>query len=70
MILAKNQGGIIGKTMTQNTTKHDKWEQCDTKHSALKTYLAGENISWILLLQPMHQQVYSYICAYISPIQT
>ena len=32
----KNQGGILGKTMTQNTTKNDKWEQCDTKHNALK----------------------------------
>ena len=31
MILAKNQGEITGKTMTQNTTKIDKQEQCDTK---------------------------------------
>ncbi len=35
----KNQGGIIGKTMTQNTTKNDKREQCDTKHNALKIYV-------------------------------
>jgi hypothetical protein len=34
----KNQGGIIGKTMTQNTTKTDKQEQCDTKLNALKIY--------------------------------
>ena len=25
--------------MTQNTTKNDKREQCDTKHHALKIYL-------------------------------
>ena len=31
----KNQGGIIRKTMTQNATKNDKREQCDTKHNAL-----------------------------------
>ena len=38
----KNQGRIIGKTMTQNTTKNDKREQCDTKdtkHNVLKTYM-------------------------------
>ena len=29
--------------MTQNTTTNDKPEQCDTKHNALKIYLAGEN---------------------------
>ncbi len=44
--------------MTQNTTKNDKREQCDTKHNALKTYLVGENIFRILLLQPTRQRLY------------
>ena len=35
----KNHGGIIGKTMTQNSTKNDKQEQCDTKHNAMKINL-------------------------------
>ena len=35
----KNQGGIMGKTMTQNATKNDEWEQCYTKHNALKIYI-------------------------------
>jgi hypothetical protein len=43
--------------MTQNTTKKDKRDQCDTKHNALKTYLAGENI-FRILLAPTRQQVY------------
>ena len=44
--------------MTQNTTKNNKQESCDTKHNALlKTFLAGENIFRILLLQPTRQQV-------------
>jgi hypothetical protein len=40
----KNQGGIIGKTITQNTTKNDERKQCDSKHNTLKIYLAEENI--------------------------
>ena len=31
--------------MTQNTTKNEKREQCDTKHIILKTYSAGKNTS-------------------------
>ena len=30
--------------MTQNTTKNDKREQCDTKHNALKIYLTRKNL--------------------------
>jgi hypothetical protein len=41
----KNQGGIIGKTMTQNTTKNDKREQCDTTHNALKIYLTRKKFT-------------------------
>ncbi len=44
-----------------NDTKHNKkfhkQEQCDTKHNALKTYLAGEHIFRIPLFQPTRQQV-------------
>ena len=39
MILAKIREES-GKPMTQNTKKHDKLEKCDTKHNALKIYLA------------------------------
>jgi hypothetical protein len=31
--------------MTQNTTKNDKWEQCDTKHNALKIYLTRKKFT-------------------------
>jgi hypothetical protein len=51
--------------MTQNTTKTDKGEQCDTKHDALKIYLAGENLFRILLLQPTRQQVYLFILGFV-----
>ena len=58
----KNQGGIIGKTMTQNTTKNDKREQCDTKHNALKIYLTRKNLlRRTLFLQPTRQRVYSIL---------
>ena len=53
----KNHGGINGKTMTQNTTKKGKWEQCDTKHSTLKIYLTRKKLLCTLFLQPTHQQV-------------
>jgi hypothetical protein len=46
--------------MTQNTTKNDKQEQCDTIHNALKIYLAGEKNFQILLHQPTRQRVYGY----------
>ena len=29
---SQKKGGIIGKTMTQNTTNNDKREQCDTNY--------------------------------------
>ena len=31
--------------MTQNTTKNDKREQCDTKHNALKIYLTRKKFT-------------------------
>ena len=45
--------------MTQNTTKNDKREQCDTKHNALKIYLTRKNLlRRTLFLQPTRQRVY------------
>ena len=44
--------------MTQNTTKNDKREQCDTKHNALKIYLTRKNLlRRTLFLQPTRQRV-------------
>jgi hypothetical protein len=50
----KNQGGIIGKTMTQTTTKNGKREQCDTKHNALKIYLTRKFYSVSYPVPPAH----------------
>ncbi len=46
MILPKiREESYIGNTMTQNTTKNDKREQCDTKHNSLKIiYLKRQKI--------------------------
>ena len=55
-----------GSDMTQNTTRNDKREQCDTKHNnTIKIYLAGENIFRILFLQPTRQQVFRVILNYL-----
>ena len=43
--------------MTQNTTRNNKQDQCDTEHNTLKKYLAGKNTFAILFLQPTCQQV-------------
>ena len=55
------RGVRSGSDTTHNTTRSDKWEQCDTKHNALKIYSAGENIFQILFLQPMHHRVFSSV---------
>ncbi len=31
--------------MTQNTTKNDKWEHCDTKHNAMKINLTRKKFT-------------------------
>ena len=38
--------------MIQNTTKNDKWEQCDTKDNTLKIYFVEENIFRIPFVPP------------------
>ncbi len=40
--------------MTQNTTKNDKREQCDTKHNALKIYLTRKIYSLSYPVPPAH----------------
>jgi hypothetical protein len=40
--------------MTQNTTKNDKREQCDTKQNALKIYLTRKIYSVSYPVPPAH----------------
>jgi hypothetical protein len=51
--------------MTQNKTKNDKREQCDTKHNALKIHLTRKKITpyRTLFLQPTRQRVLHTICS-------
>ena len=48
--------------MTQNTTKNDKREQCDTKNNALKLYLAEENSSGSYSSSPRPSKCVFLVC--------
>ncbi len=47
--------------MTQNTTKNDKREQCDTKHNALKIYLTRKIYSVSYPVPPAQAPASAYV---------